>query len=218
MKGLWDCGPRTTGQQDSGPGRAAEKFAPCPATPPNLHVNENVTGSFLRSLCFPRVKSSLSFLDGPALDLLRRFFKFCVVGGSGVFVDMGVLWLLASPSTLAWNLSASKLIAAEVAILNNFAWNDQWTFRGFASHNDWRSRLVRLGKFNAICLAGIGLSVLLLNAQIYGLGMNMYLANFCAIVIVSGWNFYLNLRFGWSRPLQLSAGPVVGPPIHANER
>lgn len=172
-------------------------------------MNKKVAGSFVLSL---------RFLDGAPLDLLRRFFKFCIVGGSGVFVDMGVLWLLASPSTLGWNLSASKVLAAEVAILNNFAWNDQWTFRGFASHNGWRSRLVRLGKFNAICLAGIGLSLLLLNAQVYGLGVNMYLANFCAIVIVSVWNFYLNLRFGWGRSRQASACQVVGLPIHPDER
>lgn len=60
-----------------------------------------------------------------------------------------------------------------------------------------RNRLARLVKFNLICLAGIGWSVLLLNVQVYGLGLNVYLANLIAIVLVSLWNFLLNLRFGW---------------------
>ena len=52
-------------------------------------------------------------------------------------------------------------------------------------------------KFNLICLAGIGWSVLLLNAQVTWLHLNLYLANLIAIVVVSVWNFWLNLRFGW---------------------
>jgi dolichol-phosphate mannosyltransferase len=113
-------------------------------------------------------------------------------------VDMALVWLLTSPHALAWGLSLSKSIAAEVALLNNFLWNDAWTFRSVAASHDWRSRLIRLVKFNSICAAGIGLSVLLLNAQVYGLGMNVYLANFCAIVVVSIWNFYLSARYGWT--------------------
>jgi putative flippase GtrA len=31
--------------------------------------------------------------------------------------------------------------------------------------------------------------VVLLNAQVHGLGWNMYVANFIAIVLVSFWNF-----------------------------
>ena len=49
--------------------------------------------------------------------VFRRYAQFCVVGGSGVVVDMGVLYLLADPRMLGWNLTLSKVIAAEVAIL-----------------------------------------------------------------------------------------------------
>lgn len=130
----------------------------------------------------------------------RRYGKFCVVGGSGVVVDMVVLYLLAD--RLGWNLTLGKVIAAEVAIFNNFLWNDWWTFRGLGQErNRWEARLARLGKFNLICVTGIGLSVLLLNGQVYGLGLNVYLANFIAIVLVSLWNFFLNLRFGWNSPV-----------------
>jgi dolichol-phosphate mannosyltransferase len=132
--------------------------------------------------------------------LVRRYAQFCVVGGSGMVVDMLVIYLLASPTMLGWNLSLSKAIAAEVALVNNFVWNELWTFRGLNGGEDRLSeRLRRLLKFNLICLAGIAWSVVLLNVQVYGLGVNVYLANLIAIVLVSVWNFYLNLRFAWKR-------------------
>src|SRR5580704_11424457 len=59
---------------------------------------------------------------------IDRFLRFAMVGLSGVVVDMGLLYLLSDPRTLAWGLTRSKLAAAEVAIINNFLWNDAWTF------------------------------------------------------------------------------------------
>ena len=132
--------------------------------------------------------------------VLRRYVKFCFVGVSGMGIDMGIIYLLASPSTLGWNLSVSKMIAAEMGLINNFIWNDLWTFRGLAANQRrWPQRLARFLKFNLICTAGIGLSVLLLNVQVYWLHVNLYLANFISIVLVSIWNFLMNLRFGWKQ-------------------
>ena len=65
---------------------------------------------------------------GEAGSLFRRYGKFCVVGGSGVLVDMAVLGLVAG--VLGWNLSVAKVLAAETAIVNNYTWNDRWTFWG----------------------------------------------------------------------------------------
>lgn len=129
--------------------------------------------------------------------LAIRYAQFCVVGGSGVVVDMGLLHLLAAPTLLALNLSLSKALAAEVALVNNFIWNDVWTFRRLGAAAGGRARLSRFLKFNLICLAGIGWSVLLLNGQVKWLHLNLYVANLIAIVVVSVWNFWLNLRFGW---------------------
>ena len=141
-----------------------------------------------------------------AATLSWRYVKFCVVGGSGVVVDMTVLYLLVS--LLGWNLTVSKAIAAEIALLNNFLWNDAWTFHGLGEERTrWRARLARLAKFNLICLSGIALSVLLLNVQAQGLGLNVYLANFIAIVLVSLWNFFLNLKFGWNSRPRINTNP-----------
>jgi dolichol-phosphate mannosyltransferase len=112
---------------------------------------------------------------------------------------MAVLFILADPWMLGLNLSLSKVLAAEIAIVGNFTLNELWTFRDLAVDNSWAARVLRFGKFNLICLAGIGLSVLLLNVQTRCFQINMYLANLLAILIVSLWNFGMNLRFGWNK-------------------
>ena len=132
---------------------------------------------------------------------IKRFIRFGLVGATGVVVDMGVLFCLADPRMLGWGLSVSKACAAEVAIVSNFIWNDAWTFNDLSRHqNTWGSRGSRFGKFNLICLAGIGISILLLNAQVRFFHFNVYLANAVAIVITSVWNFWMNLKFGWGTP------------------
>lgn len=129
---------------------------------------------------------------------LARFLRFSLVGLSGVFVDMSILYLLADPSTLAWDETRSKIIAAEVAIINNFLWNDRWTFGDLsAGQNRWQQRLKRFLKFNLICLAGLILSVLLFNFFFKTLHINLYLANLIAIAIVTVWNFWMNLKLSW---------------------
>jgi dolichol-phosphate mannosyltransferase len=133
-----------------------------------------------------------------------RYLKFCIVGAIGLLVDMAVLACLASPRTLGWNPIVSKVIAAEIAMLSNFVFNETWTFHQFAARdNSIGGRLVRLAKFNLICAAGIGISATLMIAQHRAFGVNLYLANFFAIVAASVWNFAMNSRFGWKTKARL---------------
>lgn len=129
---------------------------------------------------------------------IGRLFRFCAVGLTGVVVDMGLLYLLSDPTTLGLPLTRSKIIASELAIINNFLWNDFWTFGDIArSQPGKRQRLKRLIKFNTICLAGLVLNVLLLNLLFNVFGINRYVANLIAIAAVTLWNFWVNLKLSW---------------------
>lgn len=129
---------------------------------------------------------------------IERFIRFAMVGASGVVIDMGLLYLLSDPHTLAWGLTRSKLIASEMAIINNFLWNDAWTFGDLVKDQSaMRAKLVRFVKFQLICSTGLLLNTLLLNLQFNYLGMNRYVANAVAIGVVTGWNFWLNLKLSW---------------------
>ncbi|WP_414569847.1 glycosyltransferase [Nostoc sp. CCY 9925] len=138
-----------------------------------------------------RLKRKVNFPVG-------RFLRFGLVGLSGVFVDMAVLYLLSDPTTLAWPLTRSKIIAGEIAILNNFLWNDAWTFADVsARQQEWNQRLKRFVKFNVICLAGLVLNVLILNLVFNFLIPNRYIANLIAIAVATIWNFWVNLKLSW---------------------
>lgn len=127
---------------------------------------------------------------------VRQFIKFCLVGGSGVIVDMAILHCLAH--WCGWNDSLSKLCSAEAAMLNNFLWNEVWTFRVAANRcRGLLGVLGRLWRFHAICGFGIGLAVFFLHLFYGWLGLNLYVANFLAILLVTLWNFGLNARFNW---------------------
>ncbi|NES80169.1 MAG: glycosyltransferase [Moorea sp. SIO2B7] len=132
------------------------------------------------------------------LSISARFIQFCLVGLSGVVVDMGFLYLLSDASTLGLPLTRSKIIAAELAIINNFLWNDFWTFGDIARRQPGkRQRLKRLIKFNVVCLIGLVLNVLILNLFFNVFGFNRYLANLLAIALVTLWNFWFNLKLSW---------------------
>ncbi|GAA6623731.1 glycosyltransferase [Scytonema sp. NUACC26] len=129
---------------------------------------------------------------------LGRFIRFGLVGLSGVFVDMTVLYLLGDPTTLNLPLTLSKIIAGEIAIFNNFLWNDIWTFSDVSSQqNQWHQRVLRFLKFNLICLAGLTLNVFVLRLVFAFIIPNRYIANLIAIAVATIWNFWVNLKLSW---------------------
>jgi dolichol-phosphate mannosyltransferase len=129
---------------------------------------------------------------------VERFVRFALVGLSGVVVDMGLLFLLSDPRTLGFGLTRSKALAAELAIVNNFLWNDVWTFRDLVgSQRGAKHKLRRFGKFNVICGVGLVLNIVLLNVQFNALHIDRYVANLIAIAVVTVWNFWFNLKLSW---------------------
>lgn len=147
-----------------------------------LRISQGRIGRLRRKIKFP----------------IGRLIRFGLVGLSGVVVDMAALYLLSEPTMLGLGLTRSKILAAEVAILNNFFWNDIWTFGDLAKNqNTWKKRFKRFIKFNLICLAGLILNVLILNVLFNVFGINRYVANLLAIAVVTIWNFWLNLKLSW---------------------
>ena len=134
----------------------------------------------------------LRFSLGP----IARFFRFGLVGFSGVFVDFAVFYLLRSQ--LGLGLTSSTAISSELAIINNFLWNDFWTFGDISSRQPGkRQRIKRLIKFNIICLAGLILNIVIVNFFFNILDVNEYVAKLIAIAAVTLWNFWVNLKLSW---------------------
>lgn len=127
---------------------------------------------------------------------IGRLSRFLLVGLSGVSVDLGTFYFLHN----SWNLSlnASSMLSTEIAIINNFYWNDIWTFADISQQQQLMSqRLQRFIKFNLIYLVGLILNTLIVNLLFYQFNFNEYLAKLLAIVCMTIWNFYLNITKNW---------------------
>lgn len=122
-------------------------------------------------------------------SLWRALWRYGVVGGVGVVVNLSVLWLLHLQ--LGFGFTRSSAIATEAAIISNYLGNELWTFH----HR--RLSLRRLAKFNMAALAGLVSTVTVatlakevvhpLAAQVVGIGFGAAL------------NFALNFWWTWRR-------------------
>ncbi len=152
-------------------------------------ANAGVYADYLRHLVRLRIDSLP----------IARFARFCAVGLSGVAVDMAVFYLVGDPHRLAWPLVPAKLAAGEVAVLNNFLWNNVWTFRGTGGDAGGAQRplAARLIGFHVACGLGLVINIVLLTLAVDVLGINRYVANAVAIAIVAVWNFWASKRLVW---------------------
>ncbi|MBW4592033.1 MAG: GtrA family protein [Brasilonema angustatum HA4187-MV1] len=129
--------------------------------------------------------------------LFSRFTRFAVVGFSGVFVDLGTFYFLHS--SLCLTLTMSAMLSTEIAIINNFIWNDLWTFNDVSYQLKNNQKLQRFIKFNLICLVGLVLNSLIVSLLFYKFQVNEYIAKLMAIACVTLWNFWLNLKINWQQ-------------------
>ena len=131
-------------------------------------------------------------LIAPLLRLISpemaRFIRFGLVGGSGVVINMLVLYLLHDE--LGFPLSRSSLVAISLAILNNFLWNNFWTFRAAGIQTR------RVVQFIAISLVGMAINLAVLNL-LFAADIHYALANLAGIMVATAWNFYANSRWTW---------------------
>lgn len=147
-----------------------------------------------RNLHFSDIKSKLSHIRTKLP--LDRFLRFGIVGFSGLFVDYTIFFLLFTQVGLG--LTISNVLSAETAIINNFFWNDAWTFADLSRQQaGWSARFRRLIKFNLVCLVGLVLNTLLVNLFFNIFSINAYLAKFFAIAVVTLWNFWVNFKLSW---------------------
>jgi len=132
-----------------------------------------------------------------------RFIKFALVGGSGVIVNNGLLWLFTECTQLPFYLGA--FFAIEASIFSNFILNDYWTWRD-RRKGSFGSRLFRYNSSAAFSSLFINVTVLLFLKE--WIGIPYLLANLVGIGCSVMSNFLLNsvwtygeFRFSYPRPV-----------------
>jgi len=126
-----------------------------------------------------------------------RFLKFCLVGGSGVLVNDGLLGLLHYGATLDYRVAL--FIAAEISVISNFVLNHYFTFadlRGIGV----KSFAGKLTRFDLISQPGVALNIGI-TVLITEVGNNPYLLliNLVGIVVAMLWNYIANNLWTWKR-------------------
>jgi dolichol-phosphate mannosyltransferase len=124
----------------------------------------------------------------------ERFIKFCLVGLSGVVVNLGILVFLTEIIGIFY--AFSNAIAVVVAIINNFVWNDLWTFRDRRT-SAREPIVVRLAKFSIICSMGFAINegILLLFTEVAG--FYYIISAILGIIAATLFNFILNKWWTW---------------------
>ena len=124
----------------------------------------------------------------------RRFFKFAVVGGSGVVVNLGLLWILTEFAGLFYLYSA--LISIEASIISNFMLNEHWTFR---DRRQKHISMFRRGvKFNIVSIAGMLINMAVLYVFTEFAGLYYMYSEMLGIVAAFLWNYFINLYWTWN--------------------
>lgn len=123
-----------------------------------------------------------------------RLARFAVVGLVGVGVNEGSFWLFNDLAGMA-DLGALA-IASILSIINNFVWNDIWTFRDKRAGTG-RSVQVRGLKFAIVSAVAIGIYYAVYTPLTRILGMNEYVALAVAIGVGMVWNFSVNMLWTW---------------------
>ncbi len=124
---------------------------------------------------------------------LEEFIKFAIVGGSGVLVNMGLLFILTR--FLSVRLEIASPIAIEVSILTNFTLNNLWTFKKRNTHVPFWTRLFRYHLVTG--LAGI-VNYLVLLLLVNNFGLHDMLSNLIGILIGTAITYSLNSLWTWN--------------------
>ena len=152
----------------------------------------NSAGMKLKETKIYRWFTGIMLRLGVPTEKLEEFLKFAIVGGSGVFVNMGCFFLLTRYAKL--NIEIASPIAIEISILTNFLLNNAWTFRKRNTRVGVASRILRYHLVTG--LAGlVNYGILLLLAKVFGI--HDLIANLIGIIVGMFINFFLNSLWTW---------------------
>lgn len=122
----------------------------------------------------------------------QSFIRFCVVGATGVFVNLGTHLILNRIYDIPMKLSYATAI--EVSIINNFLWNTFWTFKKRNNNSHFLTKFFKFHLVSAVA-ATVNYTLTLLLTKQFGLWDIMSALIGIAIGIVI--NYTVNSNWTW---------------------
>lgn len=123
-----------------------------------------------------------------------RFVRYGAVGVSGVGVNVGAFWLLASKLQVAYVVASP--VAIELALCTNYLLHNCWTFADRRSEAGFHGPSGFL-RFQAVSFGGLLINLAALHVLASAFGLPTVLGNLAGIGLATIWNFGLSLRWAW---------------------
>ena len=120
----------------------------------------------------------------------KQAIKYYSVGGSGVLVNLGILYALTDFMGL-WYI-ASQVIAISLSISSNFLFNRFWTFSG--SIQDQRNSVMYV-KFIIVSLIGMFIQLGITFGLVENIALYYMYAAGIGIVVAGAINYVVNRRW-----------------------
>lgn len=149
--------------------------------------------------------------DVPFFKLSRKaktFIKFAIVGFTGTLVDFAFYKLFING--FGFNPATAKGFSAEMGVINNFTWNNFWTFKYRKTKTSLFQKFLI---YNTVSVGGILIGVLIVKwlDTMFGAGFvnvlgkpiaynNFYF--FATIPPVMIWNFLINHFVTWKNQIE----------------
>jgi len=138
-------------------------------------------------------KEILSYVK-QLLVIMPDYYKFAVVGTSGVLVNLGVVWLLSYVLSLPHFIAS--IIGIETSLTNNFVWNDLWTFRKRRSGKRWW----RFLKYHASTAVGTLAQYVVSQLAYYLLIKESLISQALGILVGFIANYLISKKYVWTQP------------------
>lgn len=128
-------------------------------------------------------------------DEWKRIIKFGIVGLSGLIINEVILWTLTENIGLYY--LHSGMISAEIAVLNNFIWNDRWTFqdRTRTSNQSLPNRFIKfhISRYSGLIIGFIFFAFLTEIMKIHYL-----YANVSSVMMILAYDYLTSKGWVWS--------------------
>ena len=138
------------------------------------------------------MKFSVKHPESHVYHEFHRMINFLIVGFTGVFVNLGMLYLLTESGIY---YVTSGVIAVEMSIISNFFLNDSFVFSDIGIQENTRGK--RFVMYHLVSIIGVIINLSFMIILTEWFGFYYLISSMVGIIAAFSWNFIVNRRYTW---------------------
>jgi len=120
---------------------------------------------------------------------IRSAIKYFAVGVSGILVSVLTYNILLFIPYFDHHYLFTNIIGASLATLNNFVWNDLWTFGHRQKKSSW---FIRFVNYSFIAIISMILGTYFLAIMVHHFGINKRIGNVISVLLMACMSYLFN--------------------------